>query len=61
MRLRLSLIIAICFLVFCARINAQQVTQMLKSSLAAQSGQTTVQDVALNGTIQSISGGIVKP
>jgi hypothetical protein len=56
MRIRLSLVTIVCFLVSCARIDAQQVTQMLHSSLTAQGGQSTIQDVTLNGTVQSVSG-----
>jgi hypothetical protein len=56
MRIRPLLLVLVCFAVLHAHADAQQPAQLLRSSLAAQSGQATVQDVTLSGTVQSISG-----
>lgn len=56
MRFRLSLLIMVSFIASSAQIGAQQVAQLLRSSLTAQAGQATVQDVTVNGSVESISG-----
>ena len=60
MRAQVGLLATISLFVFAMGANAQEVvsqtTQALHSSLAAQAGKVTVQDITLSGTAESIVG-----
>ena len=60
MRIRLPFLLFACLAVLDLRTGAQQIAplalQLLQASLVAQTGQVTVQDVTLSGTVQYVAG-----